>query len=207
MADDHAAQELGVAVEILVGANVEREDGAGGIIDRPQQAPHRRGRSEPGEVAAIHQHQRPRARLAQPPCPMARRAAAVHRGQPCPLPQTPHARTRQLHALALPQLLGQVTVVEPRIALVDQLHDPLLLSCIPPARRGPAAVAVDQARHPGPAIGGLEPPELPHAQLQRARCFPIGDLPCQRGLHQARPPGLLAAHHEVSHGGTLSLNR
>src|SRR5207253_1270353 len=65
-------QQLGVTVQVFFGAQVQREDATGGIVQRPQQARPRLIGTEPRMIAGIDQHQRAFARFAQPPLTMLR---------------------------------------------------------------------------------------------------------------------------------------
>jgi hypothetical protein len=107
-------------------------------------------------------------------------------------------------ALELAQLLGQVAVIESDGAGVDPFHDPLSVLATQPAGRRPPAVAVQQTGDSSPPVGDLEPAELPPTEPQGLRGFNVGDLPYKCGLHQAQPPGFLAAHRQMSQGGTSS---
>jgi hypothetical protein len=61
--------------------------------------------------------------------------------------------------------------------------------------------------HATGTISSFEAAELAIADAQGQSSLSVLDFPLQRGLNQTRPPSLLAAHRDMSHGGTFSWSR
>ncbi len=142
---------------------------------------------EPVERTAIELEQLPGGRFARPARPMLRRPAAMDRGQAQGPPQPPHRLPGDGQAMVLPQFLGDVRVIEARIAIPQQRLDlPTDGRRQAPMRRPPPA-GVPQRQGPALPKALLETLKLPGRHVQGRRPLPIGN-PTRNGRgHQARP--------------------
>ena len=99
----------------------------------------------------------------------------------------------------LPQLLGQVRVVEAHVDGRHQPHDRVPHRRGQPPGRGTVAVAVhERAGAPGlePA---LQPPDLPHSDPEGGGHLGIRQPPATQRLQQPRPMQFLPAQREGLH--------
>jgi hypothetical protein len=118
----HTAQEFGIAVQVLVRAEVEREDLPRGIVDRA----HERGlaiAAEPGEFARVHEHHGSTPGLPQAAGTVLHRAAAASGSDPRVPSDTPQEFPRDDDPLHFAKLLREVMVVEAGIGGAGQCDD------------------------------------------------------------------------------------
>ena len=153
---DQALQEHQVATSVLSGAEDDLGHGAGGVVHGDEQRQLRSPVLQPGVLAAVDLHQH--ALLWHAPAPetvllgaAAARTADAGLGQ-----DAAHRGAAQVDALALPQQLGEMSMVGARIAVAGQLHhgsrSDLRESIVGPT----APVPVDQCGGTGLAVSGEE---------------------------------------------------
>jgi hypothetical protein len=184
-------------MEILVGPESQRQDGAGRVVDRAEQREGRATGFEPGAGTAVDLDEGATRGFALAPAAVARGPARALGRPPEAQPNPPHRFPADLQPVDLAELFGQVHVVE-RGNRGPQLRRHA-------ARRGLPPAAVAQRRRPAGLDAPLEVLELPNAQMQRGGAVAVGDAPGQRGFDQASPGQFLAAHRESLHEGmTLS---
>lgn len=111
-------------------------------------------------LAGIDQDQRSAASLAPAPAAMLGGAPATHRGDPGHLPQMPHRLTRDREFLELAQFLGEMAVVQSRVLVIDQFHDPLPIGVRESIRSATPSVPMKEPLNPGAAIGVSHPESL-----------------------------------------------
>jgi hypothetical protein len=199
--------EREIAVQILLGTEVQGQDLAGGVIDGAQQGEGGAAGFEPGEGAAIELDQAAGGQFAGAPGAMARGPAPAHRGAIEPEPEAPHGGPAHRQAMDLAQLLGEVDVVHPLVDGGHEVGDLRADGIGQPAGRGPAAAAVHEPAHAVGPEAGFEPLDVAEGQAEGFGGLPVGDEPGAYRPHEPGPGGFLAAHgHGLHEGMTFSLN-
>jgi hypothetical protein len=130
---EHGLEHDGVAMQIFGGAEVQGQDLATGIVERPVQRQRRAPLLQPGGGTPIEQHQAAYPGLGEAPPAMARGAPGVHRRAAQGEPDLSDRLPAERQALHLLKLLGQMTIVQ---AGVDRAHE---LGDLLPDGRGEAA--------------------------------------------------------------------
>ena len=119
---DQALQEHQVAAGVLGGVENGLGHGAGGVGHGDEQRQLRSPVLQPGMVAAVDLHQHALLWPAPAPEPVLLGAAAARTADAGLGQDAAHRGTAQVDALALPQQLGEMSVVGPRITVAGQLH-------------------------------------------------------------------------------------
>src|SRR5207344_3587102 len=101
---------------------------------------------------------------AQPSCPVPGRTSAPSRRDLFAEPDLSDRLAADLELLDLPELLGQVGVIQARIGAAQPRHDPHPIRLLQPSRRPPSAIAMHEALDTPLSISRLQSAELPDAQ-------------------------------------------
>jgi hypothetical protein len=110
-----ATEEFGVAVEILVRPEVERENGSRRVINGSEQRAGRGVLPEPVMGAPVEEYERSLPRFSKPSRSMLRRASVMNRGDLGRSADASHEFTRDKDPLALTELFREVMVVKSQI--------------------------------------------------------------------------------------------
>jgi len=200
-------QQGGIAVQVLGRAEVQGEDGRGGVVDGSQERHRGASAFEPVKRAAVELHEGTPLGLGGAAGAVLARPAPVLGRQPQGAPDLPHRLPTEPEPLHLVELLGGVTVVEPLVGDLEQGGRPLPHGRWQAARGGAAAAAMDEAAGALGVETPLEALELAHAEVQCRRALGVGNAPCEGRLDQAGPGDFLSAHREglpCLHGMTFS---
>jgi hypothetical protein len=189
-------QQGGVAVQILRGPEVEGEHGAGGVVDGPVQAHGRPAPLEPVERAGVDLHQGAHAGAGLAARAILPGPAAVLRGTPQGLAQPPDRGPADRQPLDLLQFLRRMAVIEVPIRGRQQPRHLLPQARAQPARRRPAAPAVQQPLGARGLEAAAQAPDLSLAELQGGRRLAPRHPPCPQRLEQPDPRCFLLAHCE-----------
>ncbi len=198
-------QQGEIAMQILSGTEVEREDGAGGVVDGAEEE-QGRPRPEPVERAAVDEDEAAHGRVPGPAGPVRGGPAAPLRGQAEGPPEAADRLATDREALDLAELLGAVAVIEVAVGGLDERLHAVPEFDIQRPGRGPAPQAMDQPPDALGPIPGLQAPELPRGHIEGEGAGGRCNVPAHRELHQARPVSLLATHRDdlpCLHGRTF----
>jgi hypothetical protein len=187
VAGEDVEEELGVAMEVLLVTEDESQDGVGGVVDHAVQAEDGGLGAPPAALAAVDEAQLAGAGGGFPPAAVGARPAPVLGGHPALAAEPADGLAADGHS-PLGEQLGQMAVVEADRAR-QEVQDLLPDAVLDPASGGPAPAAMDEPYRPLLTNPVLEPPELPHGQLQGLGPVSIGDPSFHCGLHHAQPPG------------------
>lgn len=194
-----------IAMQIFRGPEVQGQDGAGRIVDRPEED-HGRPRAEPVELTAVDEDEAAHRWVPGAAGPVLGGPAAPLRGQAERPAEAADRLATDREAFDVAELLGAVAVIEVPVRRLDELEHSVPDLALQRPGRGPAPEAVDQPPDPLGPIPGLEAAELPRGHVQGVGPRDRRDLPRYGQLHQARPPGLLATHRDglpCLHGRTF----
>ena len=165
-AQHHLLQQFQVGPGGLGGAEGDGQHLPGGVVYGRHQAARGILFAEPPVGAAIPQHHQALGFLAGP-------AAAVLGGMVRALgrhsrssPPAPHRLPTERDPLLLPEHLGEVRVVEVKVALLRERQHPRPQRLLAAVVRGPAPVAVAEPRQPPGHHLRLQPLRLPVAHAQ-----------------------------------------
>jgi hypothetical protein len=147
-------------VGILFRAKDGSQDAPSRIIEGREQDELRAPSVEPAMMTAIHLDQEPGLRHAVAPSAMAWGAADAGTRDPGSAEEALYGPSRQPEALPLRQELGEVMVIEARIAGAGQLEDVSADRLSETAWRGPAPVAMGKGLEPLAADAGEEPAHM-----------------------------------------------
>ena len=154
-----------IAMQVLGGPEVEREDGAGGVVDGAEQEPGR-PRAQPVERAAVDEDEVTHGRVPGAAGSVLGGPAAPLRGQAEGPPEAADGFAADREAFDLTELLGAVTVIELTVGGLDQFPHAIPELALQRPGRGPAPQAMHQ---PPDALGPIprrEAPELPWGHVE-----------------------------------------
>ena len=157
---DDREEQHEVARGILLLAEDRARHRARGVVDGAQQAEPRTAALEPVVGAAVELEEHALGRHPWPAAAVPRRPPAPRAGDALGAQDGPHRLAAHEDALPLREQVGEVAVVELAVPLPPQLDDPGPGPGIDAARRGPAAVPVDQPCRALPREGGSQAPQL-----------------------------------------------
>ena len=139
----------GIAMEVVGGAEVSRDDHRGGVVDRPEQSHGGAAALQPVVGAAVELQQSATGLFARAPGAVLGRPAAMARDQPEGAPEAAHGLPRDGHAVKLAQFLDQVGVIEAGVAVAQQgLHLGTHRGSEPTRGRPPAGLVAQAGRAP-----------------------------------------------------------
>src|SRR2546427_5998282 len=154
-----AVEDGDIAMEIFVWAEPQGQGRGGGVIDQPMER--RRGAAvlEPGEGAGVELGQLAQGRFPGPPAAVLGGAPSALGGSPQGSAEVPHRGATDDELGDLPQLLGQMDVVEASVRRGDERGElrPGLQSQLPIAGAPPQGV--EQAAGAALAEAVLQPPK------------------------------------------------
>ncbi len=189
-------QHRGVAMQILGGAEVQGEDGAGGIVNGPVQVQRGPMPTEPVEGARIELDQGAHPRPAWA-------AGAIVPGPALPfggLAQGPAQATdcgaAEGQSLDLLQLLGGVAIIQRPVPCLEQRGRALPHGRSQAARPRPSPAAVQQSRRALGREAALQAAQLPFGDVQRRRDLRARHPAGLQRLEQPDPRRFLLAHRE-----------
>jgi len=171
-----------IAMQIFRGTEVQGQDGAGRIVDGPEEA-HGRPRAEPVELTAVDEDEAAHRRAPGAAGSVLGGPAAPLRGQTERPSEAADRLAANRQAFDGAELLGAVAVIEIAVRRPDQLEHAVPNLDLQRPGRGPAPEAVDQSPDPLGPIPGLEAAELPRSHGQGVRPGRRRDLPGHRQLH------------------------
>lgn len=189
-------EDDGVPVQVLGGAEVQGQHGAGGVIDRAQQGHRGAAPLEPIKGTAVDLDELAEARFGRAPLAMLLGAPPVLGGQAQSAPPLADRFATDAEALLLEQLLGGVAVVEALVAGLQQRVDLRADAARQAGRRGPVATAVQQAHGPLGLEAYFQPLHLSDAQAQGGGPLRVRRLAREQRLQQPGPRHFLSAHRE-----------
>src|SRR5499427_4206425 len=195
-------QQRSVAVEVFGGAEVQCDDRGRRIIDGAQQGHSRAPILEPVEGTAVELHQLPGGGLAWSTLPMLGGAPTMDGGQAQGPAQSAHGLAGDRKPVDFAQLLGQVCVIEPGVAVLEQGLDLQGEGRGQPPGRGLAAALMAQGEGSAHADALLQALKLAGREVQGGGAFSIADAAGEGRGDQTGAGHFLPAHRESLHRET-----
>jgi len=163
----HPDQDGQVRPAVLDRAEGRPDDRPGRVVDGADEGQPRPAALEPVVRTAVDLDQQPGLGHPLAAAPVPRRAALPGGPQAGPAEQALERRAADDDALGLGQQLGQVAVVDAPIAAPREVHDARPVGRREAPRRGPAAVAVDDALDAHRPVPCAQPPGRPLARVEK----------------------------------------
>ena len=205
-----AAQQLAKQAEIAERGFPRKElggqDFTGGVVLHAESSEPWAASFEPVVRAAVELHKFAEARGTPAALAMRRSTAPSRRAKSVLAQQPAKGLATERKALAFHQLLAEMVIIEARVSVARQLHDPLAHGIGQTTVAGPPAVGVCQRRLPGFAHTFLQTFNLVHAQTQERGGSGTRQVPLDACTDHAHPLQFLLTQREClrSHGVTFS---
>jgi hypothetical protein len=180
---------------------VQGEDFGGGIVHGAQEHQRWGGFAEPGERAAVDLHPAAAGGFGDAAAAGPGWAPGTRRGAAESAPQPADGFATDGEPMLLGQLLGQVRVVEAHVDGGHEADDLIQEAGRQPARRGPAAAAMQQGGRAALLKAPFEAPHLPDTQAQRLGHLSIRNPSATNSFYQSRSLQFFSAQRESPHGG------
>ena len=195
--DEDLTEHLGVAVQIFVRTEDQRQNGPGRIIDGTDQS-RRVLILQPGERAAIDQHQAAGTWASFAAATVLAGTMSLRRRQSQSESDAPHGVRADRQAI-LVQQIGDMRVVERRFGVLKQILDPASGGELDLVPRGLPSIPVNEAGRPRALKTAPQTTHLSDTERQRLCDLHVGHFSSYRGFQQAQPPGFAQSHSGVVH--------
>jgi hypothetical protein len=205
-----AAKQLAKQAEIAEGGfrgeELRGQDFPGGVVLHTKSGEPWTTSFKPVVRAAVELHKFAEARGTHAALAMSGRTALSRRAKSVLTQQPAKGLAPERKALVLDELLAEMVIVEARVSVARQLHDPLAHGIGQATVAGPPAVGVCQSRLPLFAHTFLQSFNLAHAQTQEHGGSGTRQVSLDAGTDHAHPLQFLLTQREClrSHGVTFS---